>query len=296
VSQSASGGVRLGVIAAAVVAVASVAAVVAASVGDGADRRDLLQLSREPADVGGDGLAPPTGYELMFEDDFSGDELGDAWTTCYWWQVDGGCRIHQEVQWYQADAVTVRDGRVELRAERSDEVATDGTPLEYRSGMISTGPERSRDSEPGFEFTYGYVEATVRFPASAGTWPALWLLSADKQSRPEIDIFEWYGARPDLVTSHLHVELDGERRSRRIEHAVDGASDAWHHAAVLWEPDHLEFFFDGVSTGVVTELDLIPDTPMYLIINLALGSAAGDVDAGALPQSVFVDRVRVWQR
>lgn len=239
----------------------------------------------------------PAGYRLTFSDEFDDDQLGSAWSTCYWWQIDGGCTIasNDEEEWYRPEAVTVEDGIVELTASKSPQRTVEGGTLPFRSGMISTGHVDNDVADPGFAFTYGFVEARVRFPVGAGTWPAVWLLSAERVSLPEIDLMEWYGNRPDVVTAHVHNTVDGERAKQRLEIAVDEAAGEWHDVAALWTADRIDFFFDGEHVGAVDDRDLIPSTPMYLILNLALGGPAGDVDPAALPTSFDVDWVKVWQ-
>lgn len=244
-----------------------------------------------------DTLPPVADRRLVFEEDFDGDELGDVWTTCYWWQVDGGCTIasNDEEQWYRPEAVTVGDGVVTLTASDDEQVTTDGSLLPFRSGVITTGHVDNDVEDPGFAFTYGQVEARVRFPDGEGTWPAVWLLSADRTSLPEIDIMEWYGSRENVVTSHVHQRIDGEREKERVDNVASDIAGEWHVVGAEWTADHVEFFFDGRSMGVVDDPDLVPTTPMYLIANLALGGPAGDVDVDALPQTFAIDWIRVWQ-
>lgn len=238
----------------------------------------------------------PADWELTFEDQFVGNSLSSSWTTCYWWQVDGGCTIasNDELEWYRPEGARVADGVLRLEASANPQVSTDGVALPYRSGMASTGPPDDNESAAGFSFTFGYVEATVRLPDGAGTWPAVWLLSADRTSLPEIDILEHYGNEP-TITSWVHQRADGERRSQRIEATLVPTADGWHRVGVLWTDERVEFYLDDVLTGIVDDPQLVPQTPMYLIVNLALGGRAGPVDDQALPQHFDIDRIQVWQ-
>lgn len=242
--------------------------------------------------------APRAGMELVFDADFDGDSLGPEWSTCLWWQVDGGCTITSEMpeqQWYRPEAVTVADGVVTLTATADEQRATDGRLLPFRSGVITTGPRDNEAESSGFAFTHGYVEARVRFPAGGtAVWPAVWLLSADRESLPEIDLMEWYGTRHALVTGHVHQRIDGERASRRLELPVDDPSDGWHEVALSWEAGRVEIFFNSTSMGVIED-ETVPTTPMYLIINLAVGGRSGEPDPTQFPQAFQVDWIRVWQ-
>jgi beta-glucanase (GH16 family) len=251
------------------------------------------QASNLPAVV----AAAPGDWSITFDDGFDGSQLGAQWTTCFWWQVDGGCTIasNEELEWYRADGVGVVDGILRLRATADPQRTTEGISLPFRSGMVSTGPAADDGSAAGYTFTYGYVEATVRFPTGGGTWPAVWLLSADLTSTPEIDIVERYGDEP-IVKSRVHQRVDGDKESQGLEATVVPTTDGWHRVGVLWSHERVEFYLDDVLTGTVDDERLIPRTPMYLIINLAMGGRAGTVDGEALPQQFEVDRIRVWQQ
>jgi beta-glucanase (GH16 family) len=254
--------------------------------------------------AGGTRVSPSIGggsdgrWSLVFSDEFDGTELGDGWNTCHWWQVDGGCTIasNDEQQWYRPEAVSVRDDVLQLTATLDPQTTTSGARLPYRSGMVTTGYADNDDTSAMFAFTYGYVEVRLRLPTGTGTWPAVWLLSADRESLPEIDLFEWYGSRPDVMTAHVHRDVDGERTSIRFDAPVVTPTDGWHVVGLDWGPDSIEFHLDGGIVGRVDDPTSIPGTPMYLIVNLALGGPAGDVDEGAFPVGLALDYVRVWQR
>jgi beta-glucanase (GH16 family) len=241
---------------------------------------------------------PPAGYELVFAEEFDGAELGAEWVTCYWWQVDEGCTIasNDEQQWYRPEAVSVDRGALELRATEDSQETTDGDVLPYRSGVVTTGHLDNDTDDLGFAFTYGYIEARIQLPEGDGLWPAVWLLSADRTSLPEIDLFEWYGSREAISTSHVHQRVDDERSSERVDTVLTETADRWHTVAAEWTDESVTFFLDGVITGRVDDSQLVPTTPMYIIVNLALGGPAGEVDDDALPQVLRVDHVRVWQK
>ncbi|MCP3854259.1 MAG: glycoside hydrolase family 16 protein [Actinomycetia bacterium] len=242
-------------------------------------------------------LAVPEGgdWEIVFFDDFNGDTLRDDWNTCHWWQVDGGCTIgsNDEQQWYRPEAVSLGEGDLRLRATADPQLTTDGDSLPFRSGMVTTGPVDDSDETSSFAFTYGEVSVRAMVPTGDGTWPAVWLLSADKTSLPEIDIVEWHGNRPDLVTSHVHNRVDGERATERVESSVEDFAGEWHVFRATWLPDRVVFAIDGVETGRVTDPSLIPSTPMYLVANLALGGPAGPVDDDRLPLTFRIDEIVV---
>ncbi len=217
--------------------------------------------------------------ELVFTDDFAGDSLGDAWSTCYWWQVDGGCTIasNDEQQWYRPEAVEVTDDMVMLTADRRPSADDRRQHAAVPVGRDHDRPRRQRRRRPRVRVHLRPGRGPRPLSRRRGHWPAVWLLSADRTSLPEIDIMEWYGSRESIITSHVHQRIDGEpERSSHRRRRADVAGE-WHDVGVEWSPDRVEFFFDGRSIGqVVDDPDLIPSTPMYLIANLALGGAAGE--------------------
>lgn len=236
-------------------------------------------------------------WAVRFEDDFEGDALdGDAWNTCHWWD-DGGCTIssNDELEWYLPSQVSVSDGRLWLTAEEAEVEGSDGERYPYRSGMVTTGPPAY--GEPArFDFTYGRVEARVRAPEGAGLWAAVWMLPSSTSSRPEIDILEVLGNDPTERIFHLHP---ADRGQDPIGHRIRGRSmsEGWHDVGLEWEPELLRWFVDGDEVWRV-EGDQVPDEPMYLVANLAVGGEYPGPPDGAtrFPATFEIDRVTVWQR
>jgi hypothetical protein len=69
-------------------------------------------------------------------------------------------------------------------------------------------------------------------------------------------------------------------------------SQNWHVYQLVWTPDSLTWKIDGVTTYSVTSG--VPSTPMFLLIETALGGiAGGTIDDSTLPQTMLIDYVRV---
>lgn len=234
--------------------------------------------------------APP-----LLDEDFDGAELDrSVWNTCHWWAPDG-CTIETngELEWYLPEQVAVRDGILHLTAV-ADPVRADGKVFPFRSGMVSTGPpDWEPGSTPRFAFTYGRVEARVWAPGTPGAWSAVWLLPASRNPLPEIDLLEVYGHYPDMAQMMFH-DASGVRHGEN--HTVDGLTEGWHDVVLDWAPGSLVWSIDGVPR-VSVEGDMVPDEPMYLVLNLAVGGPiGGPAPADAYPATFRVDRVRVWAR
>jgi beta-glucanase (GH16 family) len=117
--------------------------------------------------------APPTGYKLVFTDEFNSDSLDTLrWIDRYPWG-----RTHNHDAYVAPENVLLGDGTLTLRAERR---AQGGKP--FTSGTISSGYNK-------YTFNGGYAEARILLPETPGSWPAFWGLYTGWP--PEADIMEY---------------------------------------------------------------------------------------------------------
>ncbi len=243
-----------------------------------------------------------TPWNIIFRDEFEEAALDTAkWTPCYWWAIDG-CSIitNDELEWYQPDDVLVSNGLVRLRAQERTGVGHEGAVYSYTSGMITTGRDTSDLTvAPRFIFQYGFAEIRARVPSGAGLWPAFWMLPADQNSRPEIDVMEFLGDDTHTVRMHFHyLDADGERQKNGEDWNGPDFADGLHTFGVDWQPDRIIWYVDGRERWRFPEAEHISVEPMYLLLNLAVGGEwPGPPDATTPFPSYFeIDCVRVWQR
>lgn len=247
-------------------------------------------------------MGPDGSFELSFSDEFEGAELSLArWTTCYWWDKDGCTNLgNNELQWYMPSNVTVDDGVLTLTARPERVPGWEGRPFDFTSGMITSGRYYEEDpSQIRFESTYGFFEMRAKVPSGQGLWPAFWMLPSSRESKPEIDIMEILGHRPDVLELHFHYR-NSEGESRNFGHEVEVAdlSRDWHVYGVDWSPEAIVWYLDGVEVFRYEQVDRIPDEPMYIIVNLAVGGNwPGDPDDTTMfPARMDVDYVRAWKK
>lgn len=245
------------------------------------------------------GDRPP--WRLVFADEFNGSSLDRSeWTDCYWWDRHGCTNSgNDELQWYLPANIEQRDGALRLEARRKSVLGSDGKRYAFTSGMVTTG--RATDSlrrPPRFAFQYGRVVARMRMPAGQGLWSALWLLPTSQRSRPEIDIVEILGDRPSRLLTHVHYRQDGQREDRGRAYAGEDSSTGYHRYAVTWTPQELSWSVDDKQIWQVTKPAAVPDEPMYLLMNLAVGGSYPGTPNGftRFPSDLDVDYVRVYQR
>lgn len=260
-----------------------------------------LVLSCSIARAAGAPDAVPSGpsgnWKLLLNEEFNGTDLdAKVWSKGYWYTGS----INKEQQFYRPENVRVSDGKLVLTAEKGETPTgwNGGAPnfpttLPYTSGLIQ--------SRHKFETTYGAFEARIKLPAGRGYFPAFWLKAnppAPGVAPNEIDIMENLG-HESRVHMTYHYNLDGKYVGSPGNWKTENLFDDFHTYTVEWSPESIRWFVDGVERRApFTEAKSINDTPMFVLLNLAVGSGwSGLPDEDTrFPQSMEVDYVRVWKR
>ncbi len=226
-------------------------------------------------------------WELTFFDDFDGEELDRTkWVP----QDPWGIVRNDELQAYIMKAFEVRDGILCIRCE--DEPAYyDGAKRDYRSGMMTTTGK--------FSQTYGRFEVRCKVPKGRGLWPAFWLLPEPPAWPPEIDVLEILCHEPDNIHFAHHwadpANPGGKNLSQSGEFKGVDFSEGFHTAAVEWEPGEIRWYVDGTLRHRSTEQ--VPDGPMFLLLNLAVGGwAEAPTPETVFPAEFQIDYVKAWKR
>jgi beta-glucanase (GH16 family) len=219
---------------------------------------------------------PACGWQVTFADDFDGEELDlRRWETGY----KAG---DHEAQYYVDDVFEIRDGILRIRAEERKV-----RDREYASGIITT-----RDS---FTQAYGRFEVRARIPSGQGLWPAFWLLPKVENYPTEIDVFEVLGHQPYRVymTNHWRGE-DGRSTSESYTYRGTDFSKRFHTYAVTWTEKEIIWDVDGIQRA--RETRGVPQEPMFLLLNLAVGGKwPGYPDETTpFPSYLEIDYVRVY--
>ena len=160
---------------------------------------------------------------------------------------------NNELQDYLPQQVSIDNGRIVITADKTE----DG----YVSGMAV--------SRMAFQYgTFAFRVSTVR---GDGLFPAVWMLPAEDKPLPEIDIYELIGSRYDRFYGVLHtMDQDGLRRKYSFQKFVDDVElPPFYVIKVRWAPDELVWYINDEPIYTIT--DYIPQQPMYLIFNLAVG-------------------------
>jgi beta-glucanase (GH16 family) len=192
------------------------------------------------------------------------------------------------------DPFKVQNGVLSIIARRTpDDLKTVLFNNDYVSGILT--------SQGSFSQKHGYFEIRAKIPVGHGVWPAFWMLADDGGWPPEVDVLEGRGQRPgDLVmTTHWRIPATGRIQSCGFDFAVTDAANAFHDYGVLWEDDRLVYFIDRKPVSDI-KVPIGYDDPMYMIVNLAIGSkffiGVGFVDAESPASVAFeIDRISTYQ-
>ncbi len=229
----------------------------------------------------GPGVLPSA---LAWSDEFDGPALDQVA-----WVHDARPPQAGDLTRYSSGQAWLSDGHLVIRADR----ATPGGKHLYVSDAIFTYGR--------FAFTYGYVEARIKFPRGQGLWPTFFLYpqALTANGYHEIDIAEFRGQMPFLVHQQVAFGPDSTRVNWKTgsfyyRSSVDLTLD-FHTYGLYWGPGRLIWYVDGMPT--YTQTAGVPKEPMYVILNLVVGGAyAGPPNASTpFPSDLLVDYVRLYQ-
>lgn len=221
------------------------------------------------------------GWQLVWQDEFDG-----RWLNPQKWNIEVfSAEKNNELQYYRANNVMVKDGLLKLISKRE---TFDGK--EYTSGAI-----HSKDK---FSFRYGKVEMKAKLPGGQGVFPAFWMMpNEDNTWLPEIDIMEMLGHKPEEIWMVVHW-LDEVGSLTNVFAMYEGVdyTKGFHTFGVEWTPTSITWFIDGAERFRTD--NFIPDMEMYLYLNTAIGGdwPGSSDETTILPQFFEVDYLKVYRR
>ncbi len=244
--------------------------------------------------------AVPNGYTLVFSDEFRGRDIDSSkWNTRYrWgpWQT-----INNEQQFY-VDRLNDRNfgySPFEFDGEHLSIVAKP-TPGNLRGKANNKGYlSGAMTTYQKFKMRYGYVEMRAKLPKGKGLWPAFWLLhNQENGKRPEIDVVELLGDRPNIAYQTYHYYDNWNLRSTpSYEARGSDYTQNFHTYGMKWEPGRITWYVDGKATNSFSNGN-VSSEDMYLLVNLAIGGAwAGSPNGSTrFPAKYTIDYIRAYRR
>ncbi len=230
-----------------------------------------------------------------WQDNFDGTSVDQSkWT----FETGGSGWGNNELQNYtNGGNAKIENGALVIEARREN-----SNGREYSSTrMISRGKA---------EWLYGRFEIRAKLPKGRGTWPAIWMLSADNSygnwpASGEIDIMEHVGYDPEKVHCSVHTSAYNHTRNtqKTASRMVPGATDGYHLYRVDWTPYAVRGFVDDVQYfEFINEnkgFTAWPfDKKFFMILNIAVGGnwgGAQGVDNSIFPARMDIDYVKVFK-
>ena len=230
-----------------------------------------------------------------------------AFAQCEYWADEfdstdafGKNWIHETGNWgwgnnewqdYTTTNTKLRNGMLEILSEK--------TASGYKSARI-----KSKNS-----FRYGIFEFRAKLPYGRGTWPAIWLLAANKPLNwpwdGEIDVMEHVGYDQNVVHSTIHCgkynHMINTQKFGKMY--VDKASDDFYVYLLDWSPSRIAVYINGKLNfeffkDTNADYGSWPfDNYHNIILNTAVGGNWGGAmgaDESVFPQTFYIDYVRFY--
>ncbi|KYG64831.1 hypothetical protein AZI86_11555 [Bdellovibrio bacteriovorus] len=241
------------------------------------------------------------GYMMVWRDEFDGSELN----LKYWeYEIDGDGGGNNELQYYTDSPknTSVKNGLLTLKLIKEDV---------NRFGKIYSHSSSRIRSKGRASWRYGKFEIRAKISKGVGVWPAIWMLPESEVygSWPlsgEIDILEIRGREPQTLMGTLHFGQpwpNNQWTDGRYSLSGTDFSEGFHVFSVVWEPELIKWYVDGVLYSTKTPADLRGqpwrfDQNFYLILNLAFGGGFDNnqADLAITESNLYIDYVRVYQK
>ncbi|MGN1041974.1 MAG: family 16 glycosylhydrolase [Christensenellales bacterium] len=175
----------------------------------------------------------------------------------------------------------------ELQKYLCEQTVIDGNHITITADLVEK-EHISGKAESKMAFRYGTFAFRVNTIRKKGLFPAIWMLPSDEERYPEVDIYEMVGSEPYQFFSGMHYLYGETKKKDFFSYRVN--SQKMNDTYVLkfeWTPEKMVWYVDDAEIGSISHN--VPDVPMYLICNLAVGGSW----AGTPPDRVFPESFEV---
>ena len=237
---------------------------------------------------------------LVWHDEFDDDTL-DTTKWRYATHNSGG----SEQQAYtigRTENVRLENSNLILEAKKDGYVSN----WAWSSGRIDTSGLAG--------FKYGRLEAKLKYDVVSGAFPAFWTigtcayyptgenvvgvkksLGTQWAQNGEIDMFEGRGTNAEIAQGGWYNQDDGKGNLQMMFGSKNIDASQYHVYAIEWTDTTIIAYIDGVETGRKNISDVKSwHRPMYIILNMAVGSTGGYPADDCTSMKMAVDWVRVY--
>lgn len=261
--------------------------------------------------------AAPKVLKLLWAEEFNGKKESKPNPKTWSYDIGGGGWGNSELEYYTDKASNVAldgKGNLIINALRISDYSfnqldpsNDTTAIlrkcaecQFTSGKLKTAKKIS--------FQYGRLEARLKVPAGAGTWPAFWLLGTDLiKGNPwpecgEIDIIELRGDSPNVAFATVHGPgYSGGAGKMSTIQLNESLAENFHTYAIEWKKNKIDFFVDDTLYHSVTPKSVAPNRwvfnqQFFIILNLAMGGEfTGEIAPEIKQAQLAIDYIRFYQ-
>lgn len=233
-------------------------------------------------------------WKMTFSDEFNDTEVDNSKWTILNSENSRNSRPGLGIgQWFwRPQNVLEENGNLILKVNK------------YSNNIMTCG---SINSNNKFEKAFGYYETRIKIAqADKGTHTAFWFQgdnmgSIDGTGRDgaEVDVFEsaWTG---DYTKSVVHIDGYGiDHQASTKQYSTPGLHEGFHTFGILWTPNYMKIYYDGVLKVTYSDPKFVPQVPEYIwLSDGASFGFSGDnftrEPIGFLTEA-YVDYVRVWE-
>lgn len=242
-------------------------------------------------------------WTFVWSDEFDGDRIDRSVWSFEDYKANRG---DQQVYTESSKNSFVKDGFLTIRTlKEPTKDRWTGVEYPYSSASMMTKKRKS--------FLYGRFEIRCKIPSGPRIWPAFWT-DGDVDPWPtggEIDIFEYYGDRPNEIKANVWRGRDNDLTSQQQWGAKafklpDGQKfpDDFHVIAVEWDKHQMRFYCDGIHYSTYRITNNLGDQraftqPHFLWVNTAIQDdrpGSPSAATNTYPQDYIIDYVRVYQQ
>jgi beta-glucanase (GH16 family) len=250
---------------------------------------------------------------LVWSDEFDTSGTDPVNSTKWFHQTQlpsHGSWHNNEIQHYtnQMENSFVENGYLNIVAIK-EEFTDQGYSKTYTSARLNSK----------FAFTYGRIDVRAKIPLETGTWPAIWMLGKNVNEKGgywqpnfgtkgwpacgEIDIME-HGIFPNepinFIQSALHTKSSSGNTINKGGIIVSNIENDFHVYSLIWSPNKMTFLVDDeiyyiYNPSIKNENTWPFDSDQYILLNIAMGGTAGEIDLNFNRSSMLIDYVRVFQ-
>lgn len=257
-------------------------------------------------------------YKLVWYDEFDTEGIPNSSD----WSFEEGYVRNREAQWYQAQNAYCRNGVLTLTARKEvrpnpdfNSKSRDWRKLRpqilYTSSSITTKDKR--------EYLYGRFEVRARIPATPGSWPTIRLLGK-KYTWPscgEINLMEYteYHGVKSILASVCWAGNEDTSEWDIAAYPFSKFTDAdplwaskFHVWRLDWDHNSIKLYVDDILLNETSLMrtynaqnsagadDNPFETPMHIVLSLAMGSSGGYIEEQTLPINFDIDYIKVYQK